>query len=70
MVFPRPIFKDDLKDAKFTLSVLKSDVTGPDFGRYIGAQLGYRSVTVDYVVDDDTGNLKMKGLYFGGLIRF
>jgi hypothetical protein len=50
--------------------VLKSDVTGPDFGRYIGAQLGYRSVTVDYVVDDDTGNLKMKGLYFGGLIRF
>ena len=46
------------------------DVYGTaNFGRYIGAQLGYRSVTVDYVVDDDTGNLKMKGLYFGGLIR-
>lgn len=28
VVFPRPIFKDDLKDAKFALSVLKSDVTG------------------------------------------
>jgi hypothetical protein len=41
-----------------------------NFGRYIGAQLGYRSVTVDYVVDDDTGNLKMKGLYFGGVLRF
>ncbi len=47
------------------------DVYGTaNFGRYIGAQLGYRSVTVDYVVDDDTGNLKMKGMYFGGLIRF
>jgi hypothetical protein len=47
------------------------DVYGTaNFGRYIGAQLGYRSVTVDYAVDDDTGNLKMKGLYFGGLIRF
>jgi hypothetical protein len=41
-----------------------------NFGRHIGAQLGYRSVTVDYVVDDDTGNLKMKGMYFGGVIRF
>ena len=47
------------------------DVYGTaNFGRYIGAQLGYRSVTVDYVVDDDTGNLKMKGLYFGGVLRF
>jgi len=47
------------------------DVYGTaNFGRYIGAQLGYRSVTVDYVVDDDSGNLKMKGLYFGGLLRF
>ena len=47
------------------------DVYGTaNFGRYIGAQFGYRSVTVDYAVDDDTGNLKMKGLYFGGLIRF
>ncbi len=47
------------------------DVYGTaNFGRYIGAQLGYRSVTVDYVVDDDTGNLKMKGPYFGGVIRF
>jgi hypothetical protein len=40
------------------------------FVGFVGAQIGYRSVTVDYVVDDDTGNLKMKGPYFGGLIRF
>jgi len=41
-----------------------------NFGRNVGAQIGYRSVTVDYVVDDDTGNLKMKGPYFGGVVRF
>ena len=47
------------------------DVYGTaNFGRYVGAQIGYRSVTVDYVVDDDTGNLKMKGPYVGGVIRF
>ena len=47
------------------------DVYGTaNFGRHVGAQLGYRSVTVDYVVDDDAGNLKMKGLYFGGVLRF
>ena len=53
------------------LKLYDFDVYGTaNFGRYIGAQLGYRSVTVDYVVDDDTGNLKMKGLYFGGVLRF
>ncbi len=47
------------------------DVYGTaNFGRYIGAQIGYRRVTVDYVVDDDTGNLKMKGPYVGGVLRF
>jgi hypothetical protein len=40
------------------------------FGKYIGAQGGYRSVTVDYVVDDDTGDLKMKGPYAGLILRF
>jgi len=40
------------------------------FGRYVGVQAGYRSVTADYVIDDDAGNLKMKGMYFGGLVRF
>lgn len=41
-----------------------------NFGRYVGAQVGYRAVTVDYIVDDDTGNLKVKGRYIGGVIRF
>lgn len=38
--------------------------------RFLGLQGGYRSLSVDYVVDADTGNLQMKGPYFGGMIRF
>jgi hypothetical protein len=41
-----------------------------NFGRNVGVQGGYRSVTAEYEVEDDSGDLKMKGLYFGGLVRF
>ena len=41
-----------------------------NFGSHVGAQGGYRSITAEYFVDEDSGNLKMKGLYFGGLVRF
>ncbi len=40
------------------------------FGTHIGAQAGYRSVTVEYLVDDDTGDLKMQGPYAGFILRF
>ncbi|MBI4886347.1 MAG: hypothetical protein HY824_04600 [Acidobacteria bacterium] len=36
----------------------------------VGAQVGYRSVTATYVVDQDTGDLKMKGPYVGAFVRF
>jgi len=39
-------------------------------GRNFGVQGGYRSVVVDYLVDEDTGDLKMKGPYFGAVVRF
>lgn len=41
-----------------------------NFNDYIGAQLGYRSLSVFYKVETDTGDLKMKGLYFGAVARF
>lgn len=41
-----------------------------NFGRYVGVQGGYRSITVDYLLEEDAGTLKMKGLYFGGVVRF
>jgi hypothetical protein len=39
-------------------------------GRNFGVQGGYRSVVVDYIVDEDTGSLRMKGLYFGAVVSF
>jgi hypothetical protein len=44
-------------------------VTG-SITRYFGLQGGYRALSADYLLDDNTGDLEMKGLYFGALIRF
>jgi len=41
-----------------------------NFTDNVGAQGGYRRLTVFYHVDEDEGDLKMKGLYFGGVVRF
>jgi hypothetical protein len=35
-----------------------------------GAQVGYRSITADYIIDEDTGDLKMQGPYIGAIVRF
>ena len=41
-----------------------------NFTDNFGAQAGYRRLTVFYQVENDTGDLKVKGLYFGGVVRF
>jgi len=41
-----------------------------NFTDNFGAQLGYRSFDMSYKVDDDEGTLKIKGPYFGGVVRF
>jgi hypothetical protein len=41
-----------------------------NFGRNLGAQVGYRSVIAKYVVDNDNGDLKMQGPYFGAVVKF
>ncbi len=41
-----------------------------NFSDHFGAQAGYRSFDVFYRVDSDEGDLKIKGFYFGGLVRF
>ena len=42
----------------------------PPVGTGGGAQAGYRSMDVDFLVDSDEGTMKMKGPYFGGFLRF
>jgi len=42
-----------------------------NFTDHFGAQLGYRSFDVFYLIDDeDEGTLKLKGFYFGAVARF
>lgn len=41
-----------------------------NFNDHVGAQAGYRSFDVLYKVEGDEGELKLKGLYFGGVVRF
>ncbi len=41
-----------------------------NFTDHFGAQAGYRSFDVLYKVDQDEGDLQLKGLYIGGLVRF
>jgi hypothetical protein len=55
----------------FEAQFLDFDINGAlTFGRYIGVQGGYRQVTVDYFIDDDVGDLKLKGPYIGVVARF
>jgi len=41
-----------------------------NMNRYVGVQVGYRSINAFYDVDTDNGSLKFKGIYFGGVIRY
>jgi hypothetical protein len=41
-----------------------------NFNDYVGVQGGYRSFDVFYHIDEDEGSLTLKGLYFGGVVRF
>ena len=38
--------------------------------KYFGVQGGYRVLKADYTLDDKTGDLQMKGPYFGAMVRF
>ena len=37
---------------------------------YFELSIGYRRIDVNYLVDRDRGDFKMKGIYFGGVVRY
>lgn len=39
-------------------------------GRHFGVQGGYRSIRAEYLDEDDAGDLKLQGPYFGAVVRF
>jgi hypothetical protein len=41
-----------------------------NFNDNVGVQGGYRSFDVFYKIENDEGDLTIKGLYFGGVVRF
>jgi len=71
--FKMPAFiANRLTDTKNGAAHMKNfdvSVTG-SITRFFGLQGGYRALSADYLLDSDTGDLEMKGLYFGGMIRF
>ena len=58
-------------DRRYGAHYVDVDVYGTvNFNNYLGAQLGYRSLDVFYLVRSDTGSLTLKGLYFGAVVRY
>jgi hypothetical protein len=54
-----------------TGTYLEFDVNAQfNFNKNLGVQGGYRAMTLDYAVELDSGELDLKGLYFGGVARF
>ena len=41
-----------------------------NFNKYVGGQLGWRKTTIFYTAENDSGDLKFSGLFFGGVIRY
>lgn len=58
-------------DEEYRASYYDFDLYGTlNFTDNVGVQAGYRRLTVFYQVETDQGDFKMKGLYFGGVLRF
>ena len=61
----------DSIDSDYRAKYVDFDVYGTvNFTDNVGAQVGYRSFDVLYKVKGDEGQLKLKGPYFGGVVRF
>ena len=58
------IGEDTGKYLEFDLNALYN------FNKNIGVQGGYRTLNIEYAIEDDSGNLDLNGLYFGGVARF
>ncbi len=47
------------------------DISGTvNFNEYVGMQVGWRQTTTQLGIDQDHGNLKFQGLWFGAAIRY
>jgi hypothetical protein len=64
-------FKVPDVDEDYAGSYFDFDIYGTvNFTNNVGVQGGYRSFDVFYKIEHDTGDLRVQGLYFGGVVRF
>ena len=55
----------------YKASFIDWDLSGLiNFNKNVGARVGFRSMNVNYVFELDTGDMKLRGLYFAGVARF
>lgn len=58
-------------DERYQAHYFDFDLYGTvNFNDYVGAQLGYRSLDLGYIFENDRGDFKAKGIYFGGVVRY
>jgi hypothetical protein len=58
-------------DERYQAHYFDFDLYGTvNFSDYAGAQIGFRSLDLGYIFEDDHGNFKAKGIYFGGVVRY
>jgi hypothetical protein len=58
-------------DERYQAHYFDFDLYGTvNFNDYVGAQLGYRSLDLGYLIEGDSGDFKAKGIYFGGVVRY
>ena len=58
-------------DERYQAHYFDFDLYGTvNFNDYVGAQLGYRSLDLGYIFEDDRGDFDTKGIYFGGVVRY
>jgi len=56
---------------KYEATYIDWDLNGVfNLHKNVGAQVGFRSLDVNYLFDLDTGDMTMRGLYFAGVVRF
>ena len=60
----------DTIDKRYAAHYVDADIYGTvNVTNYLGAQVGWRSLDVGYLVKTDTGSLTLQGLYFGAVLR-
>jgi hypothetical protein len=58
-------------DERYQAHYFDFDIYGTvNFNDYVGAQVGYRSLDLGYIFENDRGDFKARGIYFGGVARF